>query len=374
MAKKKILYICSEATHGMIPFAANIIRAASESAHLEVFTITVDDHISYKPFFDENQKKNISFLQAPENKRDKYFNKIYAKIIVKKADEICKKHEIDIIHLLTGDYTCNLIISKLKKYGLVFYTVHDLKPHEKSLKTLKDRLFNIYLEYGEKRNITQTNNLVTCSQNQYELLKKIYPEKNVFYHPFPSLITDAIINGDKNCPELHGIDKYILFFGNIGVYKGVELLYNAFKNNRNLSEYKLIIAGCGSIYFPHDNDPRILFINRYIKDEEVRMLFERAACVVYPYLSATQSGVLAFTYKFQIPVLVSDIPFFRECVMENSGLFFKCADMTSLSGQLETLLLKTDIQKMKAAQKDVYETLYSKKALISALEKIYAAT
>jgi len=368
----KILYICSEATHGMIPFAANLIQAASKSVYLEVFAITIDDNnMSYRSFFSEDQANHICFLQSPSNKSGRYLHKIYAKIIAKKAEEICRNHKIDIIHLITGDYTCHLIIPRLRKLATIFYTVHDLVPHEKALRKLKDRIFNVYLKFGERRILKQADNLVTCSRNQYVTLERLYPEKKVFYHPFPSLITDTIIKGSKICPELKDAGKYILFFGNIDIYKGVELLYNAFKNNRNLREYTLVIAGCGPIYFPRDNDPRILFINRYIENEEIRMLFKHASCVVYPYLSATQSGVLAFAYKFRTPVLVSNIPFFRECVTDDSGLFFKSGDTTSLSEQLETLLFQTDIEKMKATQEKVYNTLYSENALISALESFY---
>lgn len=370
----KLLYICSEATHGMIPFAANIIQAASQSAALDVFAITVDDHrMSYRPFLRNIRPEKIYFLQSPARRSDKYLNKFYARMIAKKAKEICRDHHIDVVHFLTGDYTCHLIVPTLQKSATVFYTVHDLIPHEKALHKLKDRLFNVYLQWGEKRMLKQAETLVTCSKNQHTALAQLYPQKKVLYHPFPSLITDACINGTKTCPELKEVGKYILFFGNIDIYKGVEFLYNAFKMNANLSEYKLVIAGCGPIYFPQDPDARVLFINRYIEDDEVKSLFKNASCVVYPYRSATQSGVLAFAYKFRTPALVSDIPFFKECVTDNSGLFFKCGDTADLSVQLETLLFRTDIEKMKATQEKVYDTLYSEKALISALETMYTA-
>lgn len=372
MNKKRILYICSEAAAGMIPFAANIIHAAAQSQQLEVFVLAVDDDkLSYRPYFTHFRKEHAYFLNTPKNKVNKHLCKLYAGYILQKTKEICSLHSIDIIHLLTGDYTCHSIVSKLQRLADVYYTVHDLHPHEKVLKNLKERVFYNYLQYGVKHTIKQIDNLVTCSKIQYDAIKKLYPNKTIHYHPFPSLITESIRNGTAVCPELSEWKDYILFFGSIDQYKGVDLLYKTFRENRHLSGNQLVIAGNGNIYFSHTDDPRILFINRYIKDEEVALLFRRAACVVYPYISATQSGVLTLAYKFQTPVLASDLPFFKETSTEQSCLFFKPADVADLSDKLEKLLFSTDLNRMKTAQKEFYERCSSQKALTTSIESIY---
>jgi glycosyltransferase involved in cell wall biosynthesis len=151
----------------------------------------------------------------------------------------------------------------------------------------------------------------------------------------------------------------------------VEYLYEAFKSNENLIDYKLVIAGKGAIYFPHTNDSRVVFINRFIEDEEIKSLFIGASCVVYPYISATQSGVLAFAYQFQTLALVSNIPFFREVSNEKCCLFFQPSNKDDLSKKLEQLLFQTDRKEMKSAQKAYYEDNYSDHALVTSIEKIY---
>jgi glycosyltransferase involved in cell wall biosynthesis len=356
----------------MIPFASNIIRATSESPLLDVYAITVDDDkLSYLPYLYNLPKNRITLMPAPHNGFEKYFNKIYAYRILREAKRICHNTKIDIIHLLTGDYTCNGIISRLKNLGEVYYTVHDLRAHEKAFKNIKERIFLSYMQWGVKRNMKQVKNLVTNSKNQYHAINKMYPGKNTYFHTFPSLIVDSILNGNNVCPEIRNMDKYILFFGNIEKYKGIEYLYNAFKNNNNLSGYRLIIAGNGNLYFPHADDARIIFINRYIKDDEIKSLFERAICVVYPYISATQSGVFTLAYKFRTPILASNIPFFKESSNENCCLFFKYADENDLSKKLETMLFDTDLEKIKIAQKEYYEKHYSQNAIRSSIEAIY---
>jgi glycosyltransferase involved in cell wall biosynthesis len=355
----------------MIPFASNIIQIASESPLLDVYAITVDDDKSYIPYLHNLPENKISFLHVPHNRFKKYINKIYAYRILREAEKICHNTEIDIIHLLTGDYTCSRIISRLKNLAEVYYTVHDLQVHEKAFKNIKERMSLYYMQWGVKHNMKQAKNLATNSKNQYCSIKELYPQKNIYFHTFPPLITDSILSGNNICPEIKNMDKYILFFGNIEKYKGVEYLYSAFKNNNNLFGYQLVIAGNGNIYFPHANDAGIIFINRYIKDDEIKSLFKRAICVVYPYISATQSGVLTLAYKFRTPALISDIPFFKENANEDCCRFFNCADTNDLSKKLEAMLFDTDLESIKTAQKNYYEEHYSKNTIRSSIEAIY---
>lgn len=94
--------------------------------------------------------------------------------------------------------------------------------------------------------------------------------------------------------------KYILFFGRIEKYKGIDILYKSFCESQELQkEYTLVIAGKGRFLMQqNERNLNILFINRYIKDTEVGYLFKNAAAVVYPYISATQSGVLSLSCFF----------------------------------------------------------------------------
>jgi glycosyltransferase involved in cell wall biosynthesis len=373
--KRKILYICSEATAGLLPYAVNVIRCAAQSPALDVYAVTVDAaDLSYRPHFDGIPAHKISFLKISSGGWKKKADKIYPAKIVREAKRMCGAYGIDAIHLLTVDYTCAFIVPRLKRMAEVYYTVHDFTPHESSFKNIRERLVFLYIRLGVKRNIRQVGNLVTNSKSQYDMIRKAYPGKDVFYHAFPSLITGTIVDGDDVCPELCEVERYILFFGHIVKYKGIEYLYDAFVNNENLSGYKLVIAGKGDIYFPHaGGDPRVLFINRYIKDSEVKNLFRRAACVVYPYISATQSGVLTLAYRFQTPALVSDIPFFRETSTDDCCLFFKSTDTADLSERLETLLFRTDMDRMKAAQKEYYDKYYSEEAVVSSMETMYTS-
>ena len=119
--------------------------------------------------------------------------------------------------------------------------------------------------------------------------------------------------------------SYILFFGFIRQYKGLDLLLEAFSQSelRN-RKIKIIVAG----EFYEDPAPykdlvkknnlgeEIIFFERFINDEEVALFFSAADIVVQPYRSATQSGVTQIAYHFEKPMLVTDVGGLSEIVCD----------------------------------------------------------
>ena len=106
--------------------------------------------------------------------------------------------------------------------------------------------------------------------------------------------------------------KYLLFFGFIRDYKGLDLLLQAMQDER-LQDLHLIVAG----EFYTDDSPykemgaklgaRIHWFDRFIADEEVATFFSVADLVVQPYKQATQSGVTQIAYHFEVPMVVTNV-------------------------------------------------------------------
>jgi D-inositol-3-phosphate glycosyltransferase len=123
--------------------------------------------------------------------------------------------------------------------------------------------------------------------------------------------------------NLSGEYSYLLFFGLIRAYKGLDLLLEAFSDkqlrNRRL---KLIIAGefyesqapYMEIIEKNDLKSDIILYDRFIIEDEVAALFCAADLVVQPYKSATQSGVTQIAYHFGKPMLVTDVGGLSEIV------------------------------------------------------------
>ena len=127
----------------------------------------------------------------------------------------------------------------------------------------------------------------------------------------------------------------ILFFGTVDHYKGVDLLIEAYDQKVFHDKHKLVIAGKGRHYVTDNKN--IIRLNRFIEDAEVRDLFTKAAIVVYPYRSATMSGVLSLAFYFRKKVVMSDVPFFKEYANRDS-LFFKAGNVEDLADKLQQAL------------------------------------
>nr|WP_315147229.1 glycosyltransferase [uncultured Flavobacterium sp.] len=315
----KILYVCSEFYAGMMPFGATIVNVMQESKH-EIFCVFVcSPQCNYRKVVVANNNQNFIFIDTPMDKLGRGYFRLFGFPIIKAIKKICRENKIDAIHLLTEDSSLASTIKSINRKSKIFYTVHDLKQHESKPKNFIKKIVNYLLvERRAKYLIKNIDNLVTCSKGQYTELVDTYKLKKVYYHNFPSLMTSSIVNGKKTVSELGNINNYILFFGRIELYKGIHILYDEYCKNKSLSSKPLVIAGSGDIYFQRNKNEEnnITFINRYIEDEELNDLFQKACCVIYPYISATQSGVLSLAYHYNKPAIVSNVPFFRECLME----------------------------------------------------------
>jgi len=114
--------------------------------------------------------------------------------------------------------------------------------------------------------------------------------------------------------------KYLLFFGIIRKYKGLDLLIEAM--SKLDSAYQLIIAGevYGSfdeyqhLIDQHGLNDRVHVFNRYIPDDQVGLYFSASDVCVLPYRSATQSGIISISKHFEIPVIATDVGGLKESI------------------------------------------------------------
>jgi len=122
-------------------------------------------------------------------------------------------------------------------------------------------------------------------------------------------------------PEWH----YVLFFGFIRAYKGLDVLLEAMADARVAAlPVKLLIAG----EFYEDAAPYEALIQKYhlenrlvratdfIPNEQVANYFSAADMVMQPYKNATQSGVSQVAYHFGRPMLVTDVGGLAELILD----------------------------------------------------------
>lgn len=135
-------------------------------------------------------------------------------------------------------------------------------------------------------------------------------------HPIYDVYGDAVPR-EEACREL-GLDptkQYVLFFGFIRPYKGLDLLLEAWEPQ---ADRQLIVAGefygHKEEYLPLIEAKNVLLHDDYIPSDRVKYYFSAASLVVQPYKSATQSGVTQIAYNFATPMVVTDVGGLSEIV------------------------------------------------------------
>lgn len=130
--------------------------------------------------------------------------------------------------------------------------------------------------------------------------------------------------------------KYLLFFGIIRDYKGLDVLLEALAVLP--ADYHLIVAGesYGS-FEKYDDligskglDARISLFNSYISDHEVTRYFSAADVCILPYKSATQSGITAISHHFNTPIIATDVGGLKETIRDGETGFIVDAPQADL--------------------------------------------
>lgn len=179
-------------------------------------------------------------------------------------------------------------------------TIHDGKPHTGEKKRNESIRRRIIKNYIKKFIVLNKAEVDIFSQSYSVPLKHIYTSRLGYYD---------ILNmyGDKNKKK----DNYILFFGRISPYKGVEYLLQAMEIvHRTYPDVKVIVAGSGKIYFDstkYENLDYVDFRNRFIELDELADLIRGALFTVCPYTDATQSGVVYSSFALNTPVIATNV-------------------------------------------------------------------
>lgn len=195
--------------------------------------------------------------------------------------------------------------------------IHNMIPHEP---TLLDKMLPGYF-------VKQMDGFVAMAESVVRDINKFdkaNKPKLVSPHPIYDHYGNKVAKDEAAIRlGLHGQGSYILFFGFIRQYKGLDLLLEAFADERlRAFNVKLIIAG----EFYENPQPYWEQIARlklenvvelrtaFIPDREVRNYFCISDLIAQPYRSATQSGVSQIAYHFEKPMLVTNVGGLAEIV------------------------------------------------------------
>lgn len=238
-----------------------------------------------------------------------------------------------------------LLGKKIKVVGFV----DNLIPHEKRI---GDTLLSKYF-------VNTCSGFITLSNQVKEEIAQ-FTDKECLMSPHP--VYDHY--GDKTSKEesckqlnLNPDINYILFFGFIRNYKGLDLLIKAFsESNLRSKNYKLLIAG----EFYEDEKQYLELIttlqlndyielhSHYISDAEIKYYFGACDLVVQPYRSATQSGISQLAYHFEKPMIVTNVGGLPEIVKHHETGFVAEVNPSAIAKAMNEFI-EQDITRFDAA-------------------------
>ena len=217
-------------------------------------------------------------------------------------------------------------LRRAKRKGMRRVSIlHNLIPHEHRP---GDKLFSRYF-------VGSNDAFITLSRSVLEDLNVFDPKglKPRTFSPHPLYDHYGATLGRKEALDLIGLrenQRYVLFFGFIREYKGLDLLLDAMVDERmEKLGVKLIVAG--EFYGDpkpyqeqisrHDIGDRVVLHTEFIPDHEVNRYFCAADLVVQPYKNATQSGVSQIAYHFEKPMVVTNVGGLPEIVPDGKAGF-----------------------------------------------------
>lgn len=228
------------------------------------------------------------------------------------------------------------ILRRVKKnrHTRVLCIADNAIPHEKRP---GDMMFTKYF-------IKPVDTFITMSEKVKADLAGLTTKKTTFLsHPLYDNFGHPI-SKEEACKHLNlSTDyRYILFFGFIRKYKGLDILLEAMHDERiRNTNIQLVVAGeyyddrkiYEDIVQKHKLQNVHLFTD-FIPDSQVYYYFSAADLVVQPYRNATQSGITQVAYHFEKPMVVTNVGGLPELVPDGKTGYVAAPDATSIASAI----------------------------------------
>jgi starch synthase len=257
----------------------------------------------------------------------------------------------DIVHIQGHSYLFFLFVPLIKlKRKPIYWTMHDVDFHPTNsgirgkLESLQVRLLCQNGWLASKVN----GIIVHGSKLRDKLISRGLSGSKVIV--IPHFDYRYLLSLPSESDFDNSFSEYVMLFGKIKPYKGVEFLLDASRMVRKKvgKKFKVMIAGKGNASYlntlvRNDDLEYIHLRNGYIPDIEIPELFRNAKFLVLPYVEASQSGVVSLAYTFSKPVIVSNVGSIAEYVDNGvTGLIFESGNTRQLANYIEELVESND--------------------------------
>ena len=238
-----------------------------------------------------------------KGKRTYSLQNIFTNLRIKKEFELIQP---DIIHFDTISNRCIWIYPFLKKYTTVA-TLHDPVPHsgegswtQRFSKKFFDKISKGYFFHSHFAENLYIHSTMKGQKISFQIGMKPYG------------IISSYVSSKKEENE------YILYFGRISPYKGIDMLLKAIPNVwKAFPDEQFVFVGKNDGNLKMDSythEIKITYIDRYVETQELVKFILKAKFIVCPYRDATQSGVLMTSFALNKPVVATRVGAFPEFI------------------------------------------------------------
>ena len=233
---------------------------------------------------------------------------------------------------------------RIKNYH-VYGIVDNAIPHEKRIGDIK--LVRYFLK--------QCDHIYTLSNKVSNEIKTISSDFKVtsLFHPVYNIYSEKPVR--KEALSTLGLNDsdYILFFGLIRKYKGLDLAIEAMSHPK-LKDRKLKLLIAGEFY---DNKNgylqlikelklnNIIIHDKFIPNHEVSSYFEVADLVLLPYITASQSGITQLAIHYQKPMLVNNVGGLPEVINHNIDGFISEPNSSEIAKHIQNFYDNDSLKK-----------------------------
>lgn len=257
-------------------------------------------------FTDSLAPENLSISKEINSINPLNWIKVGYKLRKVKADIVIVRYWLPFMSPSTGTI-CRII--KNNKKTKIISIVDNILPHE--------------IRPGDK---TLTKYFTNSVDGFISMSKTVYNDLDLFLKKQPKKFTPHPIYdhygeliSKKEAQKKLNLDtnyNYILFFGFIRDYKGLDILLEALSIlDLKTLKLKLIIAGefysNEKKYFTliknYKLEQYVILKTDYIPEDKVNLFFCASDIITQPYKTATQSGVTQIGYHFNKPMLVTNV-------------------------------------------------------------------
>ena len=254
------------------------------------------------------------------------FNTLYSGLILSKY---LRKLNLNIVHFDTISLRAIGMIKFLRRKKVVI-TLHDAIPHsgeqswkEKLLSRLYYSLASCFIFYSEY----SLKEFKKLKDHKDKFLTSIYLQPYTYYSTIQRLIPFK--------------ENFILFFGRLSYYKGIDILLDAIpivlKKYPNQLFY-IIGKKVNNFEFNKEilktNAENIITITDFIPSDLLIQFIKESKFIVCPYRDATQSGVLMTSKALGKITIATDVGAFREYISDGYDGFLCSPNAQSLAEKI----------------------------------------